>query len=146
MNPLVVEIFRVRQAFFFHSFFLPAPGTQEEDPFAIVGDGRELVVVVIGHDQFFFLFFTVIDIDAGVVQDGSTLSLEIVVGIDISPKRARELGEGYVHLIKIYGPDTPPPGRQIGKGDYDYNIVVAYPNGRVVAQGTKDRSDTDVEW
>ena len=85
-------------------------------------------------------------LEAGAVQDGRTISLEIVVKADIPPELALELGESYTQLIKIYGPDTATPGREVGKGDYDYNIVVAYPDGTIVGRGVKAKSDTDVEW
>ena len=59
--------------------------------------------------------------DAAVSQKGDQLSLVLIVGFATNTQRAKTLGENFVRLTKSLGPDRS-PGKEIGKGIFDYVI------------------------
>ena len=83
--------------------------------------------------------------DAAVSQKGDQLSLVLVVRFATNTQRAKTLGENFVRLTKSLGPDSS-PGKEIGKGTYDYVIGVYYPNERQVALGAKARTAERISW
>jgi hypothetical protein len=84
-------------------------------------------------------------LDAAVGQDGRTLSLAVVVAVATSKERAKELGDNFVRLVKSFGPDEA-PGTDIGDGDFDYLIAVAYPDETIIARGAKSRGSSRISW
>ena len=83
--------------------------------------------------------------DAAISQDGKTLSLVIIVDYATDPDYAQELGDNFVRLAKSFLKDGV-PGKQIGRGRYDYLIGVYYPNERKVAQGAKAKTADRISW
>ena len=83
--------------------------------------------------------------DAAVTQKGDQLSLVLVVRSATNTQRAKTLGENFVRMTKNLGPDSP-PGKEIGKGIYDYLIGVYYPNERQVVLGAKSRGAERISW
>ena len=83
--------------------------------------------------------------EAAIGQDGKQLSLVIIVDYATDPDYAQELGDNFVRLAKTFLKDGA-PGKQIGRGRYDYLIGVYYPNERVVAQGAKVGSADRISW
>ena len=84
-------------------------------------------------------------LDAAIVQEGDQFSLALIVHPSTSTQRAMELGENFMRIVKNLSPDTS-PGRDIGRGTYDYVIGVYYPNEKKVAQGAKSRVSSKISW
>jgi hypothetical protein len=78
-------------------------------------------------------------------QTGTTMSLILVVGENITTERAKELGDQFVRQTKFHGPDVKPI-QSIGPGNLDYVITVTYPNEEKIAQGGKKRLASLVTW
>ena len=83
--------------------------------------------------------------DAAITQRGDQLSLVLIVFSGTSSQRAKALGDNFVRVVKSLSPDAS-PGRDIGKGIYDYVIGVYYPNEKRVAQGAKSRTSSRISW
>ena len=84
-------------------------------------------------------------LDAAIAQRGNRFSLALVIERVASPQRARELGENFVRMLKLFSDDEN-PGRNIGPGKYDYIITVTYPDETVVAIGGKASTSTWISW
>ena len=83
--------------------------------------------------------------DAAISQNGQDLSLAVMVDYATSVVRAKELGDNFVRMTKSFGPG-PTPGKEIGKGVFDYLITVIYPNEEIVALGAKVRFSPKITW
>ncbi|MCF8145964.1 MAG: zinc ribbon domain-containing protein [Deltaproteobacteria bacterium] len=83
--------------------------------------------------------------DAAIVQDGKDIRLAIIVGYATSERKAKELGDGFMRLVKGLSGDKF-PGKEIGTGEYDYMIGVYYPDKKRVALGAKVRSSPHITW
>ena len=83
--------------------------------------------------------------DAAVGQDGKELSLVVIVDYATSIERVKNLGDNFVRLVKTYGPE-PSPGKEIGKGLFDYLIGVYYPNEKLAAMGAKASFSDHISW
>ena len=83
--------------------------------------------------------------DAAVSQKGDQLSLVLIVGFATNTQRAKTLGENFVRLTKSLGPDRS-PGKEIGKGIFDYVIGVYYPDESQVVLGAKSRAAERISW
>jgi hypothetical protein len=62
-------------------------------------------------------------VDATLLQDGISITLNLVVGEAVPPARAKELGGQFARLFKIRSPDIQ-PGGLIGAGKFDYTVTV----------------------
>ena len=83
--------------------------------------------------------------DAAVQQDGQELGLVVIVGHAVNEEYAKEVGDGFVRLVKTFSPDDP-PGKDIGAGIYDYLIGVYRPNGDNVVLGAKLSWRDSITW
>jgi len=83
--------------------------------------------------------------DAAISKDGDIFNLVIIVDYSISKEYAKNLGDGFVRSLKTFFDDTP-PGKEIGKGKYNYIIGVYYPNGKEVVMGAKASSSPRMSW
>ena len=83
-------------------------------------------------------------VDATLLQEGISITLNLVVGEAVPPARAKELGGQFVRLFKIRSPDVQ-PGGLIGAGKFDYTITVSYPDEEI-AKGIKPRLLSTVVW
>ena len=83
--------------------------------------------------------------DAAISQDGKTLSLVIIIDYMTDPDYAKQLGDNFVRLTKSFLKDGV-PGKQIGRGRYDYLIGVYHPNEQEVALGAKANSADRISW
>ncbi len=83
--------------------------------------------------------------EAAISQDGNQLSLVIIVDYATDPNYAQELGDNFVRLAKSFLKDGV-PGKQIGRGRYDYLIGVYHPNEQEVALGAKASSADRISW
>ena len=84
-------------------------------------------------------------LDAAVSQEGTDVSLVIIVRSATNKGRAEQLGDNFVRLAKTFSPDSS-PGRSIGTGMYNYVIGVYYPNEKKLAAGAKARNATKISW
>jgi len=83
--------------------------------------------------------------DAAIQQDGTQLSLAIIVGYATNEETAKDLGDSFVRLVKTFGPEEDPQ-KEIGPGLYDYLIGVYYPNKVQVAFGAKCSGCRKITW
>lgn len=83
--------------------------------------------------------------DAAVVQEGRNLDLSITVDYATPEENARELGNNFVRLIQTLGPEAM-PGAVVGKGMFNYLVMVYYPSGEMLAMGTKPRTSDHITW
>ena len=83
--------------------------------------------------------------DAAITQEGHDLFLAIVVNPATNEQYARELGDNFVRMVKALSQDDP-PGREIGKGIYDYRVGVFYPDQTQLALGAKVRFSPTITW
>ena len=84
-------------------------------------------------------------VDATLVQSGVSVTLDLVVGSNISEERAKELGDQFIRVVKRRGPDHRPVN-QLGTGSLDYAITVFHPGELQIAKGTKGRMATQISW
>ena len=84
-------------------------------------------------------------VDAAIEQDGSDVSLVLVVRSFTSEDRAKELSDNFVRLTKTLSPDTV-PGRTIGQGIYSYLVGVYYSDETQIVLGAKVRSSDRITW
>lgn len=83
--------------------------------------------------------------DAAVAQEGSDLTLAIIVDYGTSEERAKELGDNFMRLVKTFSEDEL-PHKKIGKGIYNYLVGVAYPNEELIVMGAKDSCSDHITW
>jgi hypothetical protein len=83
--------------------------------------------------------------EALISQKGKKINLTIIVKQEISEIYARQLGDNFVRLVKLFSKDKS-PGRDIGPGIYDYLIAVYYPNRKLVAVGEKGCAYKSITW
>ena len=86
----------------------------------------------------------------GTLADGYLIHLNVAVcNTSVSEPEGRHLGENFVRMVKLHGPE-PNPGEQIGAGIYDYEIEVQCPTeeyGPVpIALGVKYAGATRIDW
>jgi hypothetical protein len=74
--------------------------------------------------------------DAAVSQDGSILSLAIIVNPAIKPAFAREYGDRFVRLV----------GTDAGPSNYSYTVGVYRPDKTEIASGYKTPLDQKIRW
>ena len=67
-------------------------------------------------------------IDAGLAQDGCTLSLAVIVVTGTGKVEAKKQVDSFVRMVKTFGP-RPSPGKVIGSGVYDM-LIGAFLPGR----------------
>lgn len=84
-------------------------------------------------------------LDAALRQDGDDISLVLIVVPQTDKSTAMALGERFVRNVKALSKDTP-PGRTVGRGRYNYLIIVAYPSEKTVAQGAKSKTRDTISW
>lgn len=84
-------------------------------------------------------------LDAAISQDGNTFSLVLVVNRATNQTGARQLGDNFVRMLKTFSDDDN-PGREIGRGKYDYLIGVYYSDRTQVALGAKAAGATRIRW
>lgn len=78
-------------------------------------------------------------------KDGNTFKLVIIVDYSISKDYAKNLGDGFVRSVKAFYDDTL-PGKEIGKGKYNYLVGVYYLNGKELVMGAKASSTYKMTW
>ena len=83
--------------------------------------------------------------DAAITQEGRQLVLVLVVDYATSETQCKQLGDNFVRLVKSVGPDSA-PGKEIGRGQYDYRIGVFFPNEKRLAMGAKVRTSPRITW
>ena len=83
---------------------------------------------------------------AEIKQDGRDLSLVVIVGCATSEDVAKDLGDNFVRMVKSFGPESAPTGKDIGKGEFDYLVGVYCANENQIALGAKNRSSTHINW
>lgn len=84
-------------------------------------------------------------IDAVLSQKGSKIELVLTVEDKTSKKRAKELGESYVRLVKTFSMDIN-PNKKIGKGIYNYYFRVNNPNKEIIITGIKENLAELITW
>ncbi len=84
-------------------------------------------------------------IDAVLSQKGSKIELVLTVEDKTSKKRAKELGESYVRLVKTFSMDIN-PNKKIGKGIYNYYVRVNNPNKEIIIAGIKENLAELITW
>ena len=82
--------------------------------------------------------------DAAVSVEGNQYSL-VVVAYATSESYARTLAEDFVRLLKSLGPDDS-PGKEVGRGKYDYVVGVYYPNEEPLALGANASTAGSISW
>jgi len=82
---------------------------------------------------------------ASIGQKEETLSLAVIVDYGMPKARAKEIGESFVRLVKSSSGEEM-PGKEIGRGVYDYLIGVYYPNKDEVVFGAKASIAPRISW
>ena len=83
--------------------------------------------------------------DAAITQDGSKLTLVVIVNAAATEGYAKEVGENFVRYLKATGPDEN-PGKEVGSGIYDYLIGIYTPTEAVIAEGAKVDIARKISW
>ena len=83
--------------------------------------------------------------DAAITQEKQKLSLVLVVTYATTEARGKKLGDNFVRLVKTFGPEKS-PGKEIGKGEYDYLIGIYYANEKQLALGAKVSFSPRITW
>ena len=87
-------------------------------------------------------------IDAHVAQktgDLRKVTLAIIVRAGTSERRAKELGDNFVRLFKTLSDDDS-PGKEIGRGKYDYLVGIYDRRQNNIAMGAKIDIATSISW
>ena len=84
-------------------------------------------------------------LDAAIKQKNDVLSLVVVVSYRTSKSRAKNLAEAFLRMVKTLGPDTN-PGKDVGRGVYDYHLGVYFPNEKNLVRGFKASSNYWITW
>ena len=84
-------------------------------------------------------------LDAAIKQRGRYLSLVLVVPHRTKESRAKQLGDNFVRLVKTFGPEER-PGREIGRGQYDYLVGVYTPGEKKIVLGAKVGPSPVITW
>ena len=79
-------------------------------------------------------------------QDGSSLSLLMIVNCATSEDAARSMGERFVRLVKRWSPDPDPTTAEIGTGEYNYSVGISCENGTTIAKGSKTSGSAQIAW
>ena len=74
--------------------------------------------------------------DTAVFQEGCKLSLAIIMDYAVNKEYAKEIGETFLRQIKSHAPGETPPGKQIGKGIFEYLVGAYFPNEKNDCHGS----------
>jgi len=85
-------------------------------------------------------------IEAIIPQKGDDLSLVLVVPENTSIKKAKDLGDNFVRMVKSSSKDAPDPGKNIGKGIYSYLVSVYTKQEKNIALGAKVQTAENITW
>ncbi len=85
-------------------------------------------------------------IEAAITQKGDDLSLVLIVPANTSIKKARDLGDNFVRMVKSLSEDAPEPGKKIGKGIYRYLIRVNTKQEEKIVLGAKVQTAENITW
>lgn len=85
-------------------------------------------------------------IEALITQKGKDLSLVLIVPANTSREKAKDLGENFVRMVKIFSKKAPDPGNKIGKGIYSYLVSVYTKNEKKIALGEKVQTAENITW
>lgn len=83
--------------------------------------------------------------DAAISQEDETLSLVIIANAAINEEYAKELADSFVRLVKTFSEDVS-PGKEIGKGIYDYLVGVYTPSEEEIVIGYKNKDLDHITW
>ncbi len=83
--------------------------------------------------------------DAGVFQDGKKVKLVIIANDAINEQYAKELCDNFVRMVKQFSEDEN-PGKEIGKGIYDYLVGVYTSTEEEVVIGFKSADLPHITW
>ena len=84
--------------------------------------------------------------DMTIEQNGSAVSLVMVVDCATSQDSAKKMGDRFLRLVKQFGPDSDPSTTELGTGDYDYVVGVSCANGTELARGAKTSDSATITW
>jgi hypothetical protein len=84
--------------------------------------------------------------DIKIEQQGAVIKTSFTVNPLTRPFRVRELGDQLVRLIKSWNGLETPAGWKIGKGNFDYELVVKNENHEVVGTATKMAQEEELLW
>jgi len=84
-------------------------------------------------------------IEADLMQKGSKIELILTVEDKTSKKRAKELGDSYVRLVKTFSMDIN-PNKKIGKGIYNYSVSIRKQNRENIRVGIKENMAELITW
>ena len=83
--------------------------------------------------------------DAGMEQDGRTVTLLIITGASTSREQARTLATNFMRNAMTWGPEDH-RGWELVQGIYDYHIGVMYPDHSILVDGAKFHNRSEIEW
>lgn len=84
-------------------------------------------------------------LDAAISQEGRQISLVLIVAYRINEDRGKQLGDNFVRIVKSLSHDDS-PGKDIGRGIYDYLVGVYYPNEQQLVIGAKVADAMNLSW
>jgi hypothetical protein len=127
----------------------PAPTATAEPSVAEILDSESDVVTddQISLTKMMFKAFDDVVIESEIFRfpDGQSYLLNITVQDDTNQNRITEVGDAFVRMLKLTGPD-PDPGKEIGAGKFSYVVAVSNANETLLAQGLKCPSCTSIAW
>ena len=82
---------------------------------------------------------------AAIGQDGTSLTLAVVVAFGSAESAAKDVGDDFVRVVKSFGPESA-PAKEIGKGEFDYLVTVVYPDKTVIVRGAKVSNSARITW
>ena len=97
-----------------------------------------------GIESVFEESFSSIEINS---KEGDCFSIEInVVAVDsLTPENARQSADNIIRFVKSLGPDTS-PGKEVGTGQYHYDLTMLRSDGSVYLRATKSKLSTRVTF
>ena len=85
-------------------------------------------------------------LEAGIQQRGRMVDISLTVTDETPTATARTLGETFVRLVKSLSEAEPPPGQELGIGEFDYVIRIGTPIVAERSRGRKTSTQDQITW
>lgn len=84
-------------------------------------------------------------LDAAIFQVEYGFNLVLLVQWNVNAYQAQQIGEAFLRSFKTFNDDDN-PGTTVGRGKYDYNVGVYYPDETLLAIGSKASVAYRISW
>ena len=83
--------------------------------------------------------------DIAIRKEDERVSIVAIVSHSTSVEEGKRIGDNLTRMVKAHSPDHP-PGKEIGKGIYDYIVGIILPNSEYLILGAKVSFSRQINW